>query len=77
MKDLSNVSVPSETIGIMKDAMEAAIASLPDPVSSTHSQSIAETILRTAKDGRVIESRKHAMSAMALFVHAAVFCLSP
>jgi hypothetical protein len=51
MKDLSNVSVPSETIGIMKDAMEAAIASLPDPVSSTHSQSIAETILRTAKDG--------------------------
>jgi hypothetical protein len=51
MKDFSNASVPSETIGIIKDAMEAAIASLPDPVSSTHSQSIAETILRTAKDG--------------------------
>jgi hypothetical protein len=34
----------------MKDAMEAAIATLPDPVSSTHFQSIAETILRAAKD---------------------------
>ena len=31
--------------------MEAAIAELPDPVSSAHIQSIAETILRTAKDG--------------------------
>jgi hypothetical protein len=39
------------TIGIMKDAMDAAVASLPDPVTSTHVQSIAETILRTAKDG--------------------------
>jgi hypothetical protein len=51
MKDFSNASFPPETIGIMKDAMEAAIATLPDPVSSAHLQSIAETILRTAKDG--------------------------
>jgi hypothetical protein len=51
MKDFSNVSFPPETIGIMQDAMEAAIATLPDPVSSTHLRSIAETILRTAKDG--------------------------
>jgi hypothetical protein len=51
MKDFPNASFPPETIGIMKDAMEAAIATLPDPVSSTHLQSIAETILRTAKDG--------------------------
>jgi len=51
MKDFSNASFPPETIGIMKDAMDAAVASLPDPVSSTHLQSIAETILRTAKEG--------------------------
>jgi hypothetical protein len=44
MKDFSNASFPPETIDIMKDAMEAAIATLPDPVSSTHLQSIAETI---------------------------------
>ena len=35
----------------MQNAMEAAVASLPDPISSTHLQSIAETILRSAKDG--------------------------
>jgi hypothetical protein len=51
LKDFSNASFPPETIGIMKDAMDAAVASLPDPVSSAHVQAIAETILRTAKTG--------------------------
>jgi hypothetical protein len=35
----------------MKDAMDAAIATLPDPVSSANVNSIAETILRSAKEG--------------------------
>jgi len=35
----------------MKLALDAAIAALPEPVSSAHVQSIAETILRSAKDG--------------------------
>jgi hypothetical protein len=51
MKDFSNASFPSETISIMKNALDAAVASLPDPVSSAHVQSIAETILRTANEG--------------------------
>jgi hypothetical protein len=51
MKDFSNASFPPEIIGIMKEAVDAAVASLPDPVSSAHVQSMAETILRTAKDG--------------------------
>lgn len=51
MKDFSNASFPPETISIMKTALEAAVESLPDPVSSAHVQSIAETILRTAKEG--------------------------
>jgi hypothetical protein len=51
LKDFSNASFPPETIGIMRDAMDAAVASLPDPVSSAHVQAIAETILRTAKAG--------------------------
>jgi hypothetical protein len=51
MKDFSNASFPPETIDIMKDALDAAVASLPDPVSSAHVQAIAEAILRTAKDG--------------------------
>jgi hypothetical protein len=51
MKDFPNATFSPETLGIMKNAMDAAIAELPDPVSSAHVQSIAETILRTAKDG--------------------------
>jgi hypothetical protein len=51
MKDFPNASFPPETLGIMKNAMDAAVAELPDPVSSAHIHSIAETILRTAKDG--------------------------
>lgn len=51
MKDFSNASFPPETIAITKVALDSAVASLPDPVSSAHVQAIAETILRTAKDG--------------------------
>ena len=51
MKDFSNASFSPETISIMEDAMDAAVATLPDPVSSAHVNSIAETILRSAKDG--------------------------
>jgi hypothetical protein len=35
----------------MKDAIDAAVATLPDPVSLAHVNSIAETILRSANDG--------------------------
>jgi hypothetical protein len=51
MKDFANASFPPETIGIMKTAMDDAVATLPHPVSSASVQSIAETILRSAKDG--------------------------
>jgi hypothetical protein len=53
MKDFSNASFPPEALHLMKIALDAAVASLPDPVSSAHVQSIAETILRTAKEGEL------------------------
>ena len=51
MKDFANASFPPEIIEIMKAAMDDAVATLPHPVSSASVQSIAETILRSAKDG--------------------------
>ena len=63
MKDFSNVSFPPETLGIMKNALDAAIASLPDPVNSAHVLSLAETILRTANEG---ERNPAALQRMAL-----------
>jgi hypothetical protein len=48
-KDFSNASFPPDLIRVMTLAMSSALATLRHPVSS--GQSVAETILRTAKDG--------------------------
>jgi hypothetical protein len=51
MKDFANASFSPEVISVMEAALDAAIASLPEPVSSTHVQVIAEAILRAAHSG--------------------------
>jgi hypothetical protein len=51
MRDFSNGSFSPDIIEVMTAAMRSAIATLPHPLSSVHVQSVAETILRTAKDG--------------------------
>jgi hypothetical protein len=51
MKDFANAAFPPETIAAMESAMQSAVSSLPEPVSSAHVQTIAESILRTAKEG--------------------------
>ena len=66
MKDFSNASFPPETLDIMKNALDAAVASLPDPVSSAHVQSLAETILRTAKEGERDPATLQRMALMEL-----------
>lgn len=66
MKDFSNASFPPETLTVMKNALDAAIASLPEPVSSSHVQSLAETILRTAKEGERNPATLQRMALMEL-----------
>jgi hypothetical protein len=51
MKDFSNASFPPELIKAMDQALQGAVATLPDPVSSTRVQAIAESILRSANEG--------------------------
>jgi hypothetical protein len=63
MKDFSNASFPPETITLMRIALYAAVASLPEPVSTSHVQAIAESILRSAKEG---ERDPSALQRMAL-----------
>ena len=63
MKDFANASFPPDTIKVMQRALDSAVATLPHPVSSVHVRSIAETILRTAKDG---ERDPTALRTMAL-----------
>lgn len=51
MKDFGNASFPPDTIKLMQLALDNAVATLPHPVSSSHIRAIAESILRTAKEG--------------------------
>jgi hypothetical protein len=54
MKDFANASFPPEVISVMEDALDAAVASLPEPVSSTQVQFLAEAILRAAHRGATV-----------------------
>jgi hypothetical protein len=51
VKDFGNASFSPDTVAILQSAMEAAVATLPDPVSSSNVQSIAQSILRSAQEG--------------------------
>ena len=51
MKDFSHASFPPEVISVMEVALDAAVASLPEPVHSGHVQALAEAILRGAHGG--------------------------
>ena len=51
MKDFANASFDSDTVALMQTAMEGAVATLPEPVSSSTVQQIAEAVLRCAKEG--------------------------
>jgi hypothetical protein len=51
MKDFANASFGPDTVGLMKRALDDTLRTLPHPVKSTHAQAIAETILRSVKEG--------------------------
>jgi hypothetical protein len=51
MKDFSGAVFSPDVIELMTAALNGAIATLPEPVSSTTVNVLAESILRTAKAG--------------------------
>ncbi|MDA9522086.1 hypothetical protein XI06_17770 [Bradyrhizobium sp. CCBAU 11434] len=51
MKDFANASFSPDTIEVLTAAMNAAVATLPEPVSLSSVQLIAESVLRSAKSG--------------------------
>ena len=51
MKNFPDAAFEPEAIERMTAALHNAVASLPEPVSSSHVNQIAESILRTAKAG--------------------------
>jgi hypothetical protein len=51
MKDFSHASFRPDTIETMAKAMDSALSTLPHPVGSARVRSIAETILRSNKEG--------------------------
>ena len=51
MHNFANASFSPEVIEAMTSALNAAVATLPEPVHSGHVNLIAESILRTAGTG--------------------------
>lgn len=51
MKNFANAEFSPEVIALMTTALEAAVATLPEPVHSSHVNALAESILRTADAG--------------------------
>jgi hypothetical protein len=51
MRDFSDAAFSPEVIEVMTGALERAVANLPEPVSTTQVNLLAESILRTAKSG--------------------------
>jgi len=66
MKDFPDASFPPETIKIMTVALNAAVASLPEPVNSVHVQYLAESILRSTKEGERDPASLQRMALMEL-----------
>ena len=51
MKDFSEATFVPEIVDVMTEALDASVATLPHPVSSTQVNLLAESILRTAQSG--------------------------
>jgi hypothetical protein len=51
MKNFADAAFEPEVIDVMTAALDHAVAGLPEPVSSSHVERLAESILRTAKSG--------------------------
>ena len=51
MRNFSGAAFSPEVIEIMSAALDQAVATLPEPVSSAHVSLLAESILRTAQSG--------------------------
>jgi hypothetical protein len=51
MKDFADAAFVPEMVNAMTEALDASVATLPHPVSSTKVNQLAESILRTAREG--------------------------
>jgi hypothetical protein len=51
MRDFSDAAFSPEVIDAMTAALDRAVANLPEPVSTTQVNLLAESILRAAKSG--------------------------
>jgi hypothetical protein len=63
MDDFANASFQPDTVALMDTALANAVGKLPHPISSAHVQAIAQTILRSTKEG---ERNVVALEMMAL-----------
>ncbi len=51
MKDFPDAAFAPDTLEVMAKALDASVATLPDPVTAGQVTQLAESILRTAQTG--------------------------
>lgn len=51
MENFGHAQFPPEVVQLMAAALQAAVATLPEPVHARHVNLLAESILRTASTG--------------------------
>jgi hypothetical protein len=51
MKDFPDAAFAPDTVEVMAKALDASVATLPHPVTSSQVNQLAESILRTAQTG--------------------------
>ena len=66
MKDFANAAFSPEIIEAMTAALEASVATLPEPVSAHLTHRLAESILRAAQEGEQDPSVLQRMALMEL-----------
>jgi hypothetical protein len=51
MKDFADAAFAPDTVEVMVKALDASVATLPEPVTAGQVNLLAESILRTAQEG--------------------------
>jgi hypothetical protein len=66
MKDFAHASFAPDTVGMMQHVLDETLEMLPHPVKASHAQAIAETILRSVKEGERDEATLKSLALLEL-----------
>jgi hypothetical protein len=70
MKDFANAAFAPDQIKMMGEALDKAVEMLPEPVSAHHVQDLAESILRSTKQGETDPRMLQAIAMVEMLIRS-------